>query len=458
MSKRNEPPKTPDLKPLPKPVRPEIRKKTANSPAQVHRPRPALPAVNTDDFDLERAQRLRARRRKPEPTLTQAFIVFLSRIGNGVTARVKSLIPYPRGRKRKKPNAPHKTRGYREGVPTETRRPAGQNKKTYAQRVFYARIAGISALAVLVISLAVLAIWSAASKNAIAVYLEDELIGHIAMSREIDETAIQFQAVTRLEASLGAQVRVDQQVSIQPVSVSNKNIQSFSDILDQISRGFTYKIAASAIYVDGGAVTILRTQNEANAVADRLFAPYRNEHTVHAEFIDPWEYRTKLVDEDDLGTVEEALLRLDRKVRVMEDYVVQLGDTLGAIALRHNTTVDKICQDNPPLTPLTIIRPGEVYKLEKTKPFLSVRTVDEVPRIETIPMQTVEQENPMEHVNFQRVIEEGRDGEREILVRITRINGIQTMPEEIIGQPRIIINPIDRVVEVGTSEVQPDRR
>jgi hypothetical protein len=322
----------------------------------------------------------------------------------------------------------------------------------------YGRLFGVGALALIFVALAVLAIWAATGKNAIAVFLEDELVGYIALSREIDEETIQTQAVNRLEASLGARVRVDQSVTIQTASIAGRNIQSFMDVVDQISRGFTYKIAAEAIYIDGEAISVLRTQAEVDAVADRLFAPYRNEFTVTAEFVEPWETRTKLVDEEELGSVEEALLRLDRNVRVLVDYVVQSGDTLGAIALRNNTTIAKICLDNPPLTATSIIRPGEVYKLETTRPFMSVRTTDEITRTESIPMQTVERENPLEHVNFQRVIEDGRDGEREVTVRITRVNGVQTGQEEVIGPPRITLNPLDRVVEVGTSEVQPDRR
>jgi hypothetical protein len=185
--------------------------------------------------------------------------------------------------------------------------------------------------------------------------------------------------------------------------------------------------------------------------------PYKNENTISAEFVESWEIRERLVDQEDIGTTDDALLKLDKRTRVMEDYIIQRGDTLGAIALRNNTTIDKICLDNPPMTATTILRVGDVIKLETSKPYLSVRTIDEVKRTEPIPMQTEQQENPLEHINFLRVIEEGREGEQETTVRINRVNGIQTGPEEVIGT-FTTINPINRVVEVGTSETQPDRR
>jgi hypothetical protein len=192
-------------------------------------------------------------------------------------------------------------------------------------------------------------------------------------------------------------------------------------------------------------------------VAKRLQAPYINDNTVFEEFVEMWEYRERLVDQEDLGTVDEALMRLDIKNRVMVDYIIQRGDTLGVIATRNNTTIDKICLDNPPMTAESIIRPGDILKLEVIKPYLSVRTIDEIIRTDSIPVQIDERANPLEPPTHTQVVEEGREGEQESTVRITRINGVQSSPEEVIST-RITRQPINRVVEVGTSEQQAIRR
>jgi hypothetical protein len=208
--------------------------------------------------------------------------------------------------------------------------------------------------------------------------------------------------------------------------------------------------------VNGIEYAVLRNESEANIVRDRLHAPYRNENTVESEFVENWEYRERLADQDDLGTIEDTLLRLDKRTRGFEEYVVQRGDTLGAIAIRNNMALNKIRNDNPHITS-DLIRPGDVVNIETTRPYLSVRTVDHVTRTEPIPPDTEERENPLEHVNHTLTLVEGREGERETTVRIVRVNGIQMGPEETIAS-RVTINPINRVVEVGTSEVQPIRR
>jgi hypothetical protein len=194
-------------------------------------------------------------------------------------------------------------------------------------------------------------------------------------------------------------------------------------------------------------------------VENRLKAPFRNENTISAEFLERWELRTKLVDLEDLNTADDALLQLDKRIRTMENYSVRRGDTLGAIALRNNITLEKLLADNADihLTANTIIQPGDIIKIETVKPFMSVRTIDEITKTEPLPYETEQRQNPLEYITHNRVLEEGREGEQEVTLRVARVNGIQEGAEEVINT-RTTLPPVTRVVEVGTSETPPQRR
>jgi uncharacterized protein YabE (DUF348 family) len=97
---------------------------------------------------------------------------------------------------------------------------------------------------------------------------------------------------------------------------------------------------------------------------------------------------------------------------------------------------------------------GQVINLETTKPYLSVRTADEVTRTEVIPMQTEVRDNPSQAKSYRRTIQEGRDGKEEITVRITRVNGLLEKPEEEVRRVTVE-QAVTRIVEEGTQETEP---
>jgi len=51
------------------------------------------------------------------------------------------------------------------------------------------------------------------------------------------------------------------------------------------------------------------------------------------------------------------------------------------------------------------------------------------------------------------VLQQGEDGEQELIIHITRVNGIQQGTEEIINT-RVITEPIPRIIELGTMQME----
>jgi LysM repeat protein len=430
-----------ELKPLPKPV--SAAPPRRERPVQ-NRPAPAQPPVNPDDFEVPDRQR---QPRPPEPpTFGEALVIFAKRLRKKATksAATRRTTPSPNRRIPASQTNPHSN---------ESRRIAAARKK---QRKLVTRLAGLSAALIFIIATAVFLVIWLTGKNAYEVTLGGERIGYIALSEDIDAARLQSQFVNRLSESINAKVQVDQTVALKEVNTSRSNIIAYEEMVDLLSRSkkLTYKISAVALIVEGQEIAILKSETEVNAVRAQLEAPYRTENTVDADFLESWVEETRLVDESQLGTVEDALLQLDKKERVMEDYIVKSGDTLDKIALANNTTAAKLCEDTPGLTLTSVLQIGQIIKLETTRPYLSVRTVDEFKRTEEIPMEIQTTENHSQPKTYNREIQEGRAGVMEITIRSTRVNGRLERPEEPINSE--ITEPmVPRQIEVGTQVSNP---
>jgi LysM repeat protein len=423
------------LKPLPKPVSaaPPRRAQTDMQTKPVPAPPPA--PINPDDFEIIERQR---RPVKPEPpSLGEALIIFFKRLRKKIE------------KSRTAPSSRHIPAS--QTPPRESKREAALRKKRRQQ---LSRLVGFVAIAVFIIAAGVFLVAWLTGKNAFEVTLGETKMGYIALSEEIDAAKMQSQMVNRLQETINASVQVSQTVTLKEVNIGRSNIDAYEEMVDLLSRSVPYKISALAIIVEGQEIAVLKSRTEVDMVYEKLMAPHKTEFTIDASFIESVTEETRLVDEAELGTVDDAFLQLDKRERVMEEYIIKKGDTLGGIANVYNTTAEKICTDTPNLTLETVLKIGQVINLETTKPYLSVRTIDEVKRTEVIPMQTEIQENPSQAKSYRRTIQEGRDGKEEVTVRITRVNGVLEKPEEEVGRVTVE-QAVTRIVEEGTQETGP---
>lgn len=316
------------------------------------------------------------------------------------------------------------------------------------------RLIGLGAAVVLALAIISMMLWSAAGNNAFSVYVDGEHFGYINFTQEMNEALLAEEALQRLQARENSQVLVNERINLVPANTAQRNILPFNEAVEQLAASFTFRIVGTAIELNGERVAVLRSQVEADELEWRLQQPFirGNPESYHVvEFVEDFRFTNMAVDEDELSTIEAVLNRLDARETVLIDYVVQDGDTLGAIALRHNTTLAQIYEDNPGFSSTTILRVGDVLRIRSTRPFLSVRTVEEVTRTEAIPVVTEYRQNPGESADFSQVIPgwEGAEGEREVTVHITRVNGIVTEPERVVST-YVVREMEPRVVERGT--------
>jgi len=344
-----------------------------------------------------------------------------------------------------------RSHGYRRPAP-----PPPKKKKKPPGRI--AGGLGLASLGVICVGLIVLGIVMLMSNNALAVYVNGERIGYLPLNRETrdwDPENIQAQAVAHRARSVDAAIRVNERVSLEPVRANRRYHETLDVIIREVSQIFTYQIEATAIYVGGEHIAIMRTRALAEHVANWFINAHRNPDTTEA-IIEGWEYRTVIVSDGDLMSADAVIERLDREVETIIQYIVREGDNPDLIRRMHGITLNRLLEDNNlPTNP--IIRPGDVLDIRTTRPFLSVRTTQDETRTEVIPMEVIRETNDQMALGDINILQEGREGERTVVVRMVFING-QLISEEIISAT-ITTHPETRIVEEGTSTTaMPDWR
>jgi LysM repeat protein len=317
----------------------------------------------------------------------------------------------------------------------------------------YAKEIGIACFALICLALVVLIGILLTRDNALAVYLNDTRIGYLPKTRETrewDAAYVQTQAINHRAWSTGAEIRVNETVSLLSVRVNRRYLSNttITELISRVSGALSYQIVATAIYVDGERIALLRAHSLAEYVERHFVGAYETQATVESS-IDGWELRTLIVDDGAFDTPRDAISHLDKQVETVLPYVVRPGDMKGPIAARHGIHLNQLLDDNN-LTFDAIIMPGQVLNIRTTRPFLMVRTVDRETRTETIPMEVIVNRNGELAVGTVNVLTEGRDGERRLIAETTFENGV--LVRETIVSDTVIIEPLVRTEEIGTSE------
>jgi len=290
------------------------------------------------------------------------------------------------------------------------------------------------------------------SNNAFAVYLDDRHLGYINYSEELTAEIFQADAIIHLENRRGYDVQVNETVHFRPARASASNRlthQAMYNIMFDEEYGFTYQIAAVRIYVDGIPELLLRSQHEVEELKRRLSAPFINGQTREWEFVEDWQEVIALVDyEPDLFiTINNAEIWLDRTVGTYGLHVVQSGENLGIIARAFGTTVTRITELNDSIDIHTTLHPGQVLRVETTKPLLTIRRFDEIQEVEIIDMPVEQRLNSALEPATTRIVQQGQNGSQFAHTRIEFINhdeiGRETLEAEIID------DPVMHIVEYG---------
>lgn len=318
---------------------------------------------------------------------------------------------------------------------------------------------GIFILVIVVLILSVVvfsSVWFFTNKNSIVIFMNGKEIGIIAKEKDFTADYIRQAAEAKLKSSLGGiNIETYDTITTELVHASKKDRVLWEVALNSIYTSFNYKVEAYAIYVNDMKMAIVQTLNDAKAIEENIKRNYYQEglKITEATFVEDVKETPEFVEPEEIITNDKAYEILTKTLDSEIIYEVKAGDVLGSIAADNAMTLEEIGKLNPDLDLGAYLQIGQQIVLKVPKPLLSVQTVERVQYMAVAPMTKQTRENPNEYKTYSKVIQQGKDGQKEVTEDVIRVNGLET--ERRLVEEKITVDPITEIVEVGTGQVAP---
>jgi len=320
------------------------------------------------------------------------------------------------------------------------------------------KIIGISALGVIIIGAGVF--YLSTTVVAVGITVNGKNLGYAQNKAEAEQIV---QEVLRKHGEGSGQVaQTSDKIEYEKERINKNeyaaNIISFAVLLNAVKP----YINGCAIQINGETVVYLADEEQADSVLTKykeyFTKPSDTNKVDSAEFEEEVTKVAVQVHPNDLKSVDEALDYLLKGDAVEKEYTIQKDDSFWLIARKNDMLVEEVLAANPGFTEDTIIQPGQVIKLTKVEPLLTVVSKGTKVVKETIPFD-VKTITSTKVASGKSVVQQaGKDGEKEVTYKYVEKNGRTVektvVKEEVITKPvtQIIAKgPVVRTVYVGTS-------
>ncbi|MCR5481353.1 MAG: peptidoglycan DD-metalloendopeptidase family protein [Clostridia bacterium] len=263
---------------------------------------------------------------------------------------------------------------------------------------------------------------------------------------------------TQLSKEHGAEIRIDpeQDITFKRIFSLNKEIDDMEEVLRCLTYMQNMNAVGQVICIDGRRVAIVDTKETANAVLEQVKGTFMQggdstsyEKVGFAEKVEILPINTKL---GSLMNPDEVLMKLLTGATAQKTHIVEAGETFSGIAKANGLKQSELLASNPGVTPerLSI---GQEIVLTQAVPLLTVQTVEVATYAEYIPFETAYEDSGSLYKGEKKTKVKGVDGQRQVVAKITRNNGVEVKKEELSSE--IISQPVTEIILQGTKELPP---
>ena len=291
-------------------------------------------------------------------------------------------------------------------------------------------------------------------KNGSAVFVDDTQVG-ILKSRSVSAEELTQTLETQLQSMVGSKVQINEEITVEGVHIGSKNekdVCTMEHLLPKLRNLVTYKVDAAVITVSGGKAATLANQTIAEEVLTQIQTDLLPEEGIPEDAEISWVEDVKIVNEfvesTEIQEKADAIKALESTTETTQSYTVQSGDALYLIAQEFKTTVEKLLEVNTGTSLLSGIRVGQVINVPVQKPKISVKSVETQVLTAVEPKTYETRYDDSKPASYQKVIQQGKAGQKKSTIQITRINGVVT--EEVEVSKEIITEAVPEIIVKGT--------
>lgn len=291
-------------------------------------------------------------------------------------------------------------------------------------------------------------------KNGSAVFIAEEQVG-ILESRKVTAEELTTTLESQLKSIVGSNVKINEEIKVEGIHIGSKNqkdVCTMEHLLPKMRNMVTYKVEAAIITVDGGKTVILANKEAAEAVLKQVQTDLMPEGGVAEDAEIGWQEKVEIVNEfvesTEILEQEDAVAVLESTTEATQSYTVQSGDAPYLIASEFKTTVEKLIELNSGADITKGIRVGQVINVPVQKPKVSVKTVETQVLTAVEPKTYETQYDDTKPSSYQKVIQQGKAGQKKSTIQITRVNGVVIEEKEV--SKEIVEEAVPEIIMKGT--------
>ncbi|GEM_PF-741224 len=289
-----------------------------------------------------------------------------------------------------------------------------------------------------------------------AVYLDEEFLGYTISPGEIQDVTDEYlwsqQSRSEFQVSPKQQLRMEKWSRSTPPSAT-----PVPQLAREIQDRLTFVTRAAGIEIDGEVAVILRNEEGAESVLQRVKENYIDSleaddktEVLASEFAQNIRLVSMPADPDSLMAEGEAAEILMRGTDRTEVHQVQQGETAWGIAQAADLSMADLEKANP-VEDLSRLHPGDEVELVVADPYVTINSEEEYWYIRHVPHAVETRHDDDMWPWERRVVQAGSPGEIRVTVRIHREDGREVSRETIDEEQ--LSEPVTHIVVTGTKAV-----
>lgn len=243
--------------------------------------------------------------------------------------------------------------------------------------------------------------------------------------------------------------------------------------LAKLDSMLTARAVGVEIRVDGELIGVVKDQATADAILNEIKLPYsqlpqqtevmaasasteegaagKEQVTIESvEFVEDVDVNKIETSPEQIMDAEEVKQKLKSGETVGTKYIVQPGDCVSCIAEKLDISEEYIYDKNPEVKD-SLLQIGQELDLTEFIPTLSVKTVELREEVHDVHYETIYQTDDTLKLGKQVVVQQGKEGKKQVTIRVTKINGVEKQLE--IVDEVILVEPQPAIIKKGTKVI-----